>query len=166
MKKIRSSGQIFALRRRVLLAGATVIQAEHTANKSRQAGPPDLAARTDNALCHASIGDRIRKREVKGGAFVDFALCPGSSAVAMHNPPHVGQADSGPFEFIRAVEPLKHPEELLCEFHIETGPVVPNAKLPLMIAALLAVNLNPRGFARARVFHRVGNQVEPGLLEH
>src|SRR5204862_6268435 len=45
------------------------------------------------------------------GAFIDRTFRPSAAAVALDDSAHVGEADAGPFEFARRVQPLEHTED-------------------------------------------------------
>src|SRR3989442_12153581 len=64
------------------------------------------------------------KGEVKGRALVDRALGPRPSAVATHDPANIGKADSGSFEFVHPMQPLKDPEQLVGVRGGKADPVV------------------------------------------
>src|SRR5712691_12960151 len=71
------------------------------------------------------IGAALRREgEVKRGAFAGFAFGPGTPAVAGDDAAHVGEADPAAFKFVRSVQPLEHPEQLVRILHVEAHAVV------------------------------------------
>src|SRR6185369_12573867 len=77
-----------------------------------------LLSTVDPPLC------RLRKREVKGRAFVDFAFRPNSTAVTTDNALDRGESDAGAFELGHVMQALKHAEQFARVGHIEAGAVV------------------------------------------
>jgi len=55
---------------------------------------------------------QIGERKVKRRAVIDFSFGPGSSAMPGDNPPNIGQANAGTFEFIGVVQTLEDAEKL------------------------------------------------------
>src|SRR5207248_630785 len=108
----------------------------------------------------------IGNRKIKGRAFVDLTLGPGSAAVPVDDAPHIGQADANAIEFLGPVQALEHAKQLAGILHIETGPVVLDRKLPALLRAAGAANLNAGPAARARVLQGIGDQIDPDLPEH
>src|SRR5207244_1325036 len=94
----------------------------------------------------------VWKREIKGRAFIEFALSPGASAVAMDNPAHIGQANAGAFEFLNLVQALEYSKKFVRVLHVEACPVVVHGELPLIRPVLRAANLYPGPLPRTRVF--------------
>lgn len=74
------------------------------------------------------VGDRsVGKAEMEGGTFTDLCLRPDTAAMALNDAVYDGKADAGPFELLRAVEPLEGSKESLGLSHVESGAVVPDA---------------------------------------
>jgi len=48
--------------------------------------------------------------EIKGGAAVHFTFGPNSPGMAVNDPLHGGQSDSGTFEFVGGMKPLERPK--------------------------------------------------------
>jgi len=74
-------------------------------------------------------------------------MCPDASFVLVNDSLHGGQADSCPFEFFSAAEPLKRTKELLGALRIETYVVVPHRDGSFAIDEYLA-DLDDGGIAR------------------
>src|SRR5436853_416569 len=78
---------------------------------------------------------------------------PGAAAVAGNDAPDVGQSDAGALELARAVEPLKHSEELVGILHVEAGAVIANKDHDLILHGPVASDFNGGALAGAGVLH-------------
>src|SRR6266478_530480 len=89
-------------------------------------------------------------------------MCPDASFVLVNDSLHGGQADSCPFEFFSAVEPLERTKELLGALRVETYAVVPHHNGAFAIDQYLA-DLDDGGIAGPGVLDGVGEQVGQNL---
>src|SRR5688500_16882001 len=84
--------------------------------------------------------------------------------MSLHDTADVRQADAGPFELRGAVQALEHAEQLVAVGSVEADTVVLDADDDLVVL-LDCENLDARLGTRARVLHRVGEQVEKYLVQ-
>ena len=86
---------------------------------------------------------------------IDLRLGPDAPSVTVHKPPYIRESDAGAFELVRAMEPLKHAEQLVHILHVEADPIVANEHdgLAVRIARHADLNAGPR--PRCRVLHRI-----------
>src|SRR5208337_5528654 len=85
----------------------------------------------------------LRERKVKGCAFIDFPFGPDPAAVPVDDPLHDGQANSGAFIFLVAVQTLEDTEQLLTIALIKAHPIVLNVA-DLFPALGVTVHFNGR----------------------
>src|SRR5205085_10302442 len=95
----------------------------------------------------------------------DFSFGPDPAAVSQHDTLDECQADSGAFEIVDAVQPLKYAEQLRAVLHIESHAVVSH-EIRVLSPAFLESDLNGRILFRAREFDCVRNQVIQNLPDH
>ncbi len=95
----------------------------------------------------------------------ELRLRPDAPAVALDDALHDRQADAGAFIFLRAVQPLEDAEELVGVAHVETGAVVADEINVDAVWASSSRSRSRRRLALAGVFQRIGEQVEPDLLQ-
>lgn len=67
---------------------------------------------------------RFRKGKVERCAAANDAFSPTPATMTANNPIHVGQPNTGAFEFFPGVKALKNAKQLISLFHVETGSVV------------------------------------------
>src|ERR1700761_1969449 len=66
----------------------------------------------------------LGQAEEKCRAFIKLCFCPKFAAMPFNNPFYQGQANTGTFKFILAVQALKNAEKLVGIFHIKANAVV------------------------------------------
>src|SRR5262245_936115 len=111
-----------------------------------------------------SLFSAHRKREVEGGPGILGTFRPRASAMPMNDALHVGQANAGAFKFTGPVQALKDAKQFVHVFHVESDAVVANMADDF-VGLGPAPDFNPGPGARARVFDRVGEQVDEHLTE-
>ena len=85
--------------------------------------------------------------------------------MAMNDAPHIGQADSSDFKLVAPVQSLKNAKKLMRVLHTKTGAIVFD-EIDLFPVPLQAADLNHRIFPVPGKLQRIGEQVDPDLLEH
>src|SRR5579863_1451607 len=70
----------------------------------------------------------VSKSEEERGAATGLGLSPDSAAVTVNDSLHGGQANARAFEFFLAVQTLKHTEQFVGVFRVETHSVVAHEK--------------------------------------
>ena len=86
--------------------------------------------------------------------------------MAVHDPLYDREAHARPRVVFGAVQPLKDSKQFACVFHVEPDTIVSHeiyhrANCPVSLAA----NFDEGGVALSRILDRIGNQVDPHLLE-
>src|SRR5579863_3761485 len=115
----------------------------------------------------------ITRRSVQGKIedcpLARSCLGPDTSAVTVDDSLDDRQAHSRPCIIFGPVQSLKNAEQLAGIFHVEPDPIVfdeiRRARLPALLHSRAAADFDDRRQTLPRVLERVGNQVEPHLLE-
>src|ERR1700733_8032956 len=102
--------------------------------------------------------------EVEGRAFAQAAVRPDPPAVAGHDPVHDRKSDAGALELLHGMQPLEEAEELRRIAHVEAHAVIAYV-VDALRALLQRPDFDPGGIAPGRELQRVGEQVDPHLLE-
>src|SRR2546425_9634149 len=92
------------------------------------------------------------------GTLIHFSLGPNPPSMLFNNSLNCSQTHARSFEFVGAVEPLKHAKQLMRVFFVEAGAVVANEDNGDSVFTGLA-DLDDGAFHAAGVFHGVGQQV-------
>src|SRR6185503_4386800 len=100
------------------------------------------------------------QRKVERCTAIGFSLGPHAPPVTMDDPPHVREPDTGAFEVVRAVEPLKDPEQLVRVLHVEADTIIPNEYDRIAMRIPRRADLDAGLRPRARVLHRIREQVD------
>ena len=79
---------------------------------------------------------------------------------------HGGEADARAFEFLGAVEPLKHAEQFVRVLHVEPDAIVPHEENHAPAFCAGGADVNPGGLAHPRVLDGVVDEVGQHLLDH
>src|SRR5437899_1510427 len=124
--------------------------------------PPSGCFSLDRVMFHHLYG---RQRDRERRAAIHFALGLHLAAVPLDDAAHIGEADSRALEFIGAVKPLEHPEELVRVLHVETHAIVPHEEHGLVVA-LLRADLDLGTLPGRGVLDGVRDQVREDHPEH
>src|SRR5665213_3595661 len=100
--------------------------------------------------------------ESKNCALVQCRVSPDATTMPVHDPLYNRQSDAGSLVFLCAVETLKNAKQLVRVSHVEARSVVAH-EIGLVPTLPLTADFNHRQVALARVFERIGNEVDPNL---
>src|SRR5512138_1663171 len=98
----------------------------------------------------------FRKGKIECCPFIDFTLCPNSSAVALNDSLHDGKTYACPFEFIFTMQALEDPKQLVHIFDVESGAVIAD-EINIFLIAPFCSHFDDGTFFSGREFDRVGN---------
>src|SRR5207302_4166903 len=101
---------------------------------------------------------QARDGEVEGSPLVNGGLGPDSTAVLADDAIDRGEADTGAFELLGAMQALKYAEQFVGIFHVEPDTIVANEDGRIAIV-LNAADLDKGDRAWTSIFDGVGEQV-------
>src|SRR6185437_9178282 len=121
-------------------------------------------------LCGRGVrlgGRRIIQKKIKSGAFARLRIGPDPSAVAIDDPLHDCEADTGPRKLYGTVQPLKHAEQLFVVLHVEPRAVVLHVIHSGIVRATFtaAADLDDGGICVARELDCVAQEVRQCVLQ-